>query len=387
MASFAQRAIVPLRFVADPVWSRPPPRPPRALPAHADVVVVGGGITGAALMHWLRGRDLQAVLLERRHLAAGASGRNAGFVLTGVAANYALAVRQHGREVAAEVWRFTVANHTLLAEILDGRAGHLRRGSLTLAASAEEAALLEESGELLREDRLPGRILRVGGATVLATDGDGELDPAAAVDAVAGDAPVCEGVTVQSLECGQDGGVRVHTSAGEVRAGIVVLATNAYTAHLVAAAPIAPVRAQMLATGRTVHRVAERPTYSHWGYRYWRQRDDGTVLLGGWRDTALNEEVGTEPAVNVRVQAHLDAALRDMGLGVPVTHRWAGIMGFSPDELPLVGPVPDMPGIYVCAGYTGHGMGFAVHATRVLVAHLLDGAAIPAWLRSDRLAW
>jgi glycine/D-amino acid oxidase-like deaminating enzyme len=43
-----------------------------------------------------------------------------------------------------------------------------------------------------------------------------------------------------------------------------------------------------------------------------------------------------------------------------------------------------MPGIYVCGGYTGHGMGFAVECTRVLVAHLLDGAAIPPWLRADR---
>lgn len=376
------------RFVAAPVWSRPAPRPPRDLPAHAGVVVVGGGITGAALMHWLRGRDVQAVLLERDHLAAGASGRNAGFVLTGVAANYAMAVRRYGRDVAAEVWRFTADNHALLAEILDGRAGHARRGSVTLAASDEETALLEESHQLLHEDGLPGSMLHADGATALLNDADGEVDPAAAVEAVAGDAPVCEGVTVHALECGHGDGVRVHTSAGEVRAGTVLLATNAYTAHLVAAAPIAPMRAQMLATGRTVHRVAQRPTYAHWGYRYWRQRDDGSVLLGGWRDTAVNEEVGTDAQVNPRVQVHLDSALQAMGLGaVPVTHRWAGIMGFSPDELPLVGPVPDMPGIYVCAGYTGHGMGFAVHAARVLVAHLLDGTAIPAWLRSDRLAW
>ena len=38
-------------------------------------------------------------------------------------------------------------------------------------------------------------------------------------------------------------------------------------------------------------------------------------------------------------------------------NEWSGIMGFSRDEHPFVGPVPDTsPGLYVSAGYTGHGM-------------------------------
>ena len=54
------------------------PAPP-ALPRRAEVVVIGGGITGVALLDVLRRRDVDVVLLERDHLAAGASGRNAGF--------------------------------------------------------------------------------------------------------------------------------------------------------------------------------------------------------------------------------------------------------------------------------------------------------------------
>jgi glycine/D-amino acid oxidase-like deaminating enzyme len=140
----------------------------------------------------------------------------------------------------------------------------------------------------------------------------------------------------------------------------------------------------MLATAPVDARVAQRPTYSHWGYRYWRQRDDGRVLIGGWRDTAVDVEIGTDASVNPDVQRHLDAALQGLDVAAPVTHRWAGIMGFSPDELPLVGEVPGMPNVYVCGGYTGHGMGFAVNATRTLVAHMHDGDAIPPWLRVDR---
>jgi glycine/D-amino acid oxidase-like deaminating enzyme len=369
--------------VSQPIWRLPAPRPRLPLPPRADVVVVGGGITGVSALHWLGLRGTDAVLLERSGLAAGASGRNAGFLLMGVAANYALAVRTHGRDVAREVWGFTADNHALLAEMLQGRAGYARRGSTTLAATDEESSLLRESDELLREDSLPGRFVAPGG---LVNDLDGEVDPAAAVAAIADatvGARIHEGVTVLAVEPSH-GEVLVHTDGGEIAAGAVLLATNAYTSALAADVPITAVRAQMLATAPVDARVAQRPTYSHWGYRYWRQRDDGRVLIGGWRDTAVDAEVGTDAAVNPDVQRHLDAALQGLDVAAPVTHRWAGIMGFSPDELPLVGAVPGMPNVYVCGGYTGHGMGFAVNATRTLVAHMHDGADIPAWLRADR---
>jgi gamma-glutamylputrescine oxidase len=368
-----------------PIWDRPAPRPRTPLPPRAEVVVVGGGITGVCALQWLTQRGVDAVLVERDHLAAGASGRNAGFLLMGVASNYALAVRTYSRQTARDVWRFTADNHALLAELLhQDRAGYARRGSLTLAATDSETELLRESEALLRDDGFPGRLV-AGGA--LLNDADGEVDPAQAVAAIAATAPgsaIHEGVTVVGVEPGSDG-VRVHTDAGEITADAALLATNAYTAALAPGIPITPVRAQMLATMPVHARIAERPTYSHWGYRYWRQRDDGRVLLGGWRDTAVDEEVGTDAVPNPTVQRHLDEHLAVLDVAAPVTHRWAGIMGFSPDELPLVGALPSMSNVYVCGGYTGHGMGFAVNATRTLVAHMLDGAEIPPWLRADRL--
>jgi gamma-glutamylputrescine oxidase len=361
------------------------------MPQRADVVVIGGGITGVSVLQALDARGVDAVLLERDHLAAGASGRSAGFLLMGVAANYAQAVRTYGRDVAREVWHFTADNHEMLASLLDGRAGYARRGSLTLAASREEAELLRESETLLGEDGLPGRWVAAGDGLPfggLVNGADGEVDPAAAVAAIAdqitGGAQIVEGVNVAALEPSHDG-VVVHTGlGGQIAAGAVVLATNAYTAALAAGVPIRPVRAQMLATAPVDARVALRPTYAHWGYRYWRQRDDRRVLVGGWRDIAADAEVGTDAAVNPDVQRHLDVQLAALDVVAPVTHRWAGIMGFSPDELPVVGAVRGMPNVYVCGGYTGHGFGFAVNAARTLVRHLLDGDAIPAWLRASR---
>jgi gamma-glutamylputrescine oxidase len=344
-------------------------RRPGELPERTDVLVIGGGITGVSLLYWLRGRA-NAVLVERDRLAAGASGRNAGFLLAGVAACYAEAVRRFGRERARSIWAFTAETHDMLASALEGRdVGYRRNGSEILPANPEEAAELAASAELLRED---GFAASWNGERLL-NPRDGELNPLAAVSALAEmgrEGSIREGVQVDTAEASA-GGVRVGAGARECLAGAVVLATNAYTSLLLPAVKIAPVRAQMLATAPESGRLVERPTYCDRGFRYWRQLPDGRLLAGGFRHHALEEEVGYDAVPTARVQALLDQEVRRLGARAPVTHRWAGIMGFTEDELPLVGPVPGHQGVYVCGGYSGHGMSFAFQCARQLAGQLV----------------
>ncbi len=147
----------------------------------------------------------------------------------------------------------------------------------------------------------------------------------------------------------------------------MVLATNAYTRSLLPNVAIEPNRAQMLATAPERIRAAERPTYSHHGYRYWRQLAGGEVLIGGWRDTSVATEVTSVAEPTPQIQAHLEAAVRALGAQAEVTHRWAGTMGFTKTGLPLVGPVEGTRGVYLCAGFNGHGMGFAFMSAKRLV--------------------
>ena len=236
-------------------------------------------------MHHLRARGTQSALVERAHIAAGASGRNAGFLLAGVADSYADAVRTYGRSRAREIWQMTLENHDLMIEAIAGQpVGYRRLGSATLASGEKEAALLEESAQLLRED---GFVATWDGRR-LVNPRDGEVDPAAVVGALARQAPVGairEGVNVTAIEAnGADVTVRAGTS--ECRAGCVILATNAYTPLLLSQVAIQPRRAQMLASAPDAARLSDLPTYSHFGYRYWRQLTTGQVLVGGWRDTA-----------------------------------------------------------------------------------------------------
>jgi glycine/D-amino acid oxidase-like deaminating enzyme len=59
---------------------------------------------------------------------------------------------------------------------------------------------------------------------------------------------------------------------------------------------------------------------------------------------------------------------------IAVEDEWIGIMGFTPDRNPLVGPLTHRPGQYILAGYTGHGMPVAFLAGRN-IAEMICGVA------------
>jgi gamma-glutamylputrescine oxidase len=374
-----------------PVWDPPSVRGRGRLPERVSVAVVGGGVTGVAL---LRSLPADAVLLEASHLAAGASGRNAGFVLAGVASNYADACDRYGRSLAAEIWSFTTENRERFLEVLGGAAEARRRGSWTVAAGPAEADQLRRSAELLSEDGFPCEWLEHPGGLepfhgALLNPRDGEVNPAEAVATLA--APVLdrvvEGARVTGVEVGA-GRVRLELHGGATLvAEAVVVATNGNTAELLQSVPIEPMRAQMCATVPTAVPLVFRPAYADRGYQYWRQRADGRVLVGGYRNHFVEAERTPSDAPTAEVQALLDRHLDLIGArGLAVSHRWAGVMGFSPDGLPLAGAVPGTAGVYVCGGYTGHGFGFALECARRLAEHVRGGPAPPAWLSPARFA-
>jgi len=333
------------------------------------VLVIGGGITGVSLLHHLGRRGFESVLVERSHLAAGASGRNAGFLLAGIAACYVEAVRRFGRARAQEIWQLTLENHdTMLEAVGEQPVGHRRDGTVILASGVEEALQLEESEQLLLEDGFEA----TWDGERLTNPRDGEVDPSALVRALARQAPrgaIREGVEVTAIEAGRKE-VTVRAGEASCRAGAVVLATNAYTPRLVPQIVVQPTRAQMLATEPIARRVCDLPTYSHFGYRYWRQLTGGELLVGGWRDTALETEISDDDRPTAGIQGHLDAQLTLMGVSARVANRWAGIMAFTDSGLPVVGPVDGMPNVYMCGCYNGHGLGFAFVSAKRLVEML-----------------
>ncbi len=345
--------------------------PPLEGDTRADVAIVGAGIAGIATAYFLAKAGASVVVLDARGVAEAASGRNAGFLLAGVAENFVAASRRYGAANALRIWRLTKRTQALVRQLV---AEHridceLRwNGSDQIAGDDAEWKEVEESARLLAAQGVNVRADTQSRSATYADDGD--LHPVRWVRGLAR-AAAAVGVRIHedSAVTAVEGGV-VRTARGTVRAGTTVLCTNAYTAHLIGSR-VRPVRGQMLATAPTAPLFA-RPAYAKRGYQYWRQTADGRVVVGGWRDTAVDDEVGESQTPTPRIQSHLDAFLKAHGITAPVTHRWAGTMGFSHDALPYVGPVGD--GLFVCGGFTGHGMAFGPVCAE-LVATLVQGGS------------
>jgi gamma-glutamylputrescine oxidase len=316
-----------------------------------EVEVVGAGITGVSAALTLARFGRRVRVHEARRVAEGASGRNGGFALRGGAMPYDRAREWLGGDRAVEYWRLT--EHAL--DALAALAGDaLRRtGSLRLAADDDERRELRIEFEALREDGFDAEWSEdpVGGRfpAAILHPGDGAVQPArlvrrlAALAAEAG-VEVVEHHRVASLDA--------------LEAPQVLVATDGYPSGLLGAIEglVIPTRGQMIATEPIAELLFERPHYGRHGFDYWHQRPDGSLLVGGFRDSELYTEFTAVEETTPGIQRALEAFVAELvGRPVAVTHRWAGIFGFVPDFLPVVGAVPGRDRLWVAGGYSGHG--------------------------------
>jgi len=351
------------------------PLPQRRLDGPPEVVVVGGGVTGCSCALTLARAGKRVRLYEARSIAEGASGRNGGFALRGGAAAYADAKQWLGAEQARAFWAWTEHYLDRIEEL--GGDAFRRTGSLRLANDATEREELEAEVEALRSDGFeaewidqPGGPLAGRFPAGILHPPDGVLQPARLVRRIAA-AAVEAGAEIREHE-------RVETLKG-VEAEAVVVATDGYPSGLLGPLEglIIPTRAQMLATEPLPELLFEQPHYGRHGFDYWHQREDRTLLIGGFRDVALDSEFTAEEAVTEAIQQALERFLCGLlGFQPDVRNRWSGIFGLVTDLMPVVGRVPGEERVWVAGGYSGHGMvlGFACGD---LVAQALLGQPTP----------
>jgi gamma-glutamylputrescine oxidase len=361
-----------------------------------DVAVIGAGIVGAYTARCLHEAGQTVVLLEARHVAAGATGRNAGMVLTGLAAYYHEAIARYGPAAAAEIWQLTLANRArMFALAAELGVYYEQKGSYLLALDAAEAAEVAQAAQALQTAGIRGEFSQHdptgrGFAAAYYQPDDGATHPAALAEALArtSGARLIENSEVFSLEP-EGAGMVVRSRLATVRCRQVALCTNAYAPLLnpYFADKVLPTRAQVLVTAPVATPLFPCPGYADYGYEYFRQLPDGRFLLGGWRQHFREAEVGYEDHTTPGVQAGLDGFLLRYWpelAGVPITHRWSGVMGFSRDHIPLVGTLPDLPAVGFAVGFTGHGLGWGLKTAERLVDLLLHGTD-PGVLNARRL--
>jgi glycine/D-amino acid oxidase-like deaminating enzyme len=375
-----------------------PLRPRARLPGSlaADVAIVGGGFTGLWTAYYLRRLDpsLRVVVLEREVAGFGASGRNGGWCSSllpvsldalAAASSRADAIRMQramdttvddvGRVVAAEGidahWAKGGAIELARSRLQWDRARSLVAQARSWGFGSDDIALLDatEAAAVLDASHTLGGVL----VSHCAAIHPGRLVRGLAQAAERAGARVYEHTPVEAIEPG-----RARTPHGDVRADVVVRATEGYTAGLPGLRrTIAPVYSAMIATEPLPDDVWERTglssrtTFTDLRHMviYGQRTVDGRLAFGGrGAPYRLGSRVTPQQDVVPSVWRWLERTLHDMlpeTRGVPVTHRWAGPLGISRDWWPSVG-LDRRRGLAWAGGYVGDGVATSHLAGRTL---------------------
>ncbi len=389
-----------------------PPVPSDPLPAESAVVVVGGGLLGCWTAYWLARAGVAVTLVERTAISWGATGRNGGFVRAGTAGGYTDAIKHLGREAARDLWRLTEEGQALVGRIVAEEGidcDYRTPGTLSLALTEDSLDEMRQNLATMRADGLSGEFVdRQAVQALIGTPlgaeitgglffSDGGLLHSARYLAGIAEAArrhgarLCRAGVIGLVTEGD--GTRVETTVGAIRAQRVIVAVNAWSDELVPelAGLVVPVRGQILSyeplppvfttgIGASVASTGE----------YWQQTPDGAIVIGGCRADAPNGDVGVRemvptPDVTAAIAAVIPRLFPALQ-GLRVARRWAGLMAFTADYLPVAGAAPGLPGVWVTGGYCGHGMPYGPRVGQLLAEAAMTGTtpAPLAPLRLDR---
>ncbi|KUF11209.1 NAD(P)/FAD-dependent oxidoreductase [Pseudoponticoccus marisrubri] len=370
--------------------SNPPaPRPPLRGTAKADICVVGGGYTGLSAALHLAEAGRSVVLLEAHRAGFGASGRNGGQLGSGQRQDQVTLEKRHGRETAQRLWALgqeakalvadLVARHDIPCDLTHGLAWAGGSDASVRDLHAYAAHMAEHYDyplEALDRDAFaalcPSPAYRGG----LFDPGAGHLHPlqlalGLARAAEAAGAQLFEGSHVHHVRHGSK--LVVQTDAGRVEADQLILACNGYLGGLdrQVAAKVMPINNFIVATqplGAEAARVLTRDiavSDDRFVVNYFRLSRDGRLLFGGGESYGYRFPSDIRAAVRkpmLRVFPHL--------ADTPLDYAWGGTLAITRARMPYLARLA--PNVLSASGYSGHGVGNAVQAGK-LMAEALRG--------------
>ncbi|MEO1698122.1 MAG: FAD-dependent oxidoreductase [Planctomycetota bacterium] len=359
--------------------------------ARRRVAVVGGGVAGLSVAWFLAAEeDVEVTLVERepRH-DAHSTGRSAEILRTAVGDPVTRALARDAAALLAEPRRAGLEG---VAPLVDGT------GLVVATREDDRSDWIAESrehgtGAALEPDAYARLCphFRPAGTALHRFAGGGGIDGARLVRTLAAGAMArgarfvrSRGVTAVRLADGRATGL-VLEGGGSLSFDDVVLSAGAWTRTLGAAAgaplPLRPTRRHLLRYAPDALPGAPDAPPTVWddaADTYLRRLSDGRWLFSVCDQTDAGDVDGADryrvdPDVVARARGAFE---RHTGSGARPQLAWAGFRDLSPDDRPILGPDPRVPGLHWCAGAGGHGFTLSLGVGRAAAACVL-GQATP----------
>jgi glycine/D-amino acid oxidase-like deaminating enzyme len=371
-------------------------RPP-SLPSPVDVFVIGAGYTGLSAGRRLALSGASVLVVDAGAVGSGASSRNGGQVLTGLRVEPSRLVKTYGAIRARELFdaaRLAIEHlEALIAQegiACDyGTVGHLQaawKPAHFRAFHAEQellARVFDHHVCIVDRSQQHAEVGSDAYHGLLVDDRSGALNPARYVAALAAaaikhGANVFGGIRVERVDR-QGSGWMVRTSAGDVSARDVVVATNGYTgaatpeirrrlvpvgSYVVATEPLSAAQADALLPRRRMAFDSKHFLY------YFRVTRDSRLLFGGRAEFTTPNERSVRRAADI-LRRGIATVFPDLAR-VPIAYAWGGNVAFARDEMPHAGTIG---GLHFAGGYAGHGIALSTELGDV-IGRRIAGAAV-----------
>ncbi|HEX6355883.1 FAD-binding oxidoreductase [Actinophytocola sp.] len=372
------------------------------LPARADVVIVGAGLTGLSTALHLARDGADVVLLEANTVGWGASGRNGGMATPGLAISFPKAVRRYGADRAVAMFQayndaIDTVEDVVATEGID--CSFERTGRLTLACKPSHYRGFERSAEQMRS--LAGQDVQLVPRSRLSEEIGSPYYHGAMVDPLG--AAVHVGQLTAGLATAAAGrGVSIHeqsrvvelvrrdgyshdvrTDMGTIRAGQVVMATSGYTGSATPwlrrrIVPIGsfivvtePLDQDVVAELLPKRRVASDS--NHLLY-YFRITPDNRLLFGGRARFAVSNRDSDLKSGRILRRGMVKVFPQLAGAGID--YCWGGLVDMTLDQMVHAG---EHDGVFYSVGYSGHGVQMATHMGKVMAQMLGGDASANIW--------
>lgn len=363
----------------------------------ADVAIVGAGVIGCAIARELCGRGLRVIVVER-----DSPGRQASWAAAGMLSPFGGATESEPfLELADESLRRYASFVNALRDETGIDVEYRTNGRLHVSLGHADIELLEilaEGPGAARFDVIhmdgdaarrlePALSMHVAAALLIGRDhrvNNRLLTQALVASAAAAGADLRKERTVTAVVA-RDGAVTgLHLSSGEqIEAAHIVIAAGAWSGGiggLPRDLPVRPVRGQMFAVDASASSDRAAPVVRHVVYAracYIVPRDDGRLLIG-----ATIEDVGFDDGPTPGGIGSLMAAAAEV---IPLIEdltlieTWSGFRPATPDDLPIIGPDPDLRGLTYATGHFRNGILLAP-VTAAIIAALVAGEPPPVAL-------